>query len=226
MCLGKLSVISKGWFLYPINAGRMSAVTLPRPSDRLRKVINIVLVILTCPTAVLAAEEAARQPHWWQVVSGVIAIPAGIVGLIYSIVLIRKTGLEARKTELEIQDKERDLMHAAEAGGMSHELVTPLVKGERLMLLLLRFVLLSVALMLWGILESIYGMFLGGTFLALQKVVETDFMWVMIPFFLLSNLPKIGKWIIILGLGLPLFREIASLLGMNVKDVLTPWYRK
>ena len=187
----------------------------------------ITLFIPLLPNIALAAEESVKQLHWWQYVTGIIAIPAGIMGLFYSFVLIRKTRLEARKTELEIHEKEKELRTIVESGDLSRELVTPLLQSQRVLPLLLRFVLLSVALLLWGLLDQVYGWVFSGTFFAVQQVAnaEMDFsnMWVIIPVVLLRNLPDIGEWIIILGLGLPLFREITSLLGINVRGILMPW---
>jgi len=46
-------------------------------------------------------------PHqWWEIIVGILSIPAAIIGLFYTFVLIKKTLLEARKTKLEILEKE------------------------------------------------------------------------------------------------------------------------
>jgi hypothetical protein len=55
------------------------------------------------------ADDLAKPLVWWQVVTGILAIPAALLGLFYSYFLIRKTRLEARKLELDIREKERDL---------------------------------------------------------------------------------------------------------------------
>jgi hypothetical protein len=54
-----------------------------------------------------AFADASQPPHWYEQVTGVIAIPAAIVALAYSYLLIRKTQLESRKLELEIGIAER-----------------------------------------------------------------------------------------------------------------------
>lgn len=61
--------------------------------------------ILSFPVFALAAEEA-KEPSWWEEVTGIIAIPAAIIGLIYGVILIKKESLEIRKNQREIQEKE------------------------------------------------------------------------------------------------------------------------
>ena len=39
---------------------------------------------------------------WWQSIAGIVAIPAALVGIVYTIVLIRKTLLETRKLESDL----------------------------------------------------------------------------------------------------------------------------
>ena len=45
-------------------------------------------------------------PQWWEIIVGIISVPASIVGLVYSIILIQKTRLETQKTRLEILEIE------------------------------------------------------------------------------------------------------------------------
>lgn len=48
----------------------------------------------------------SSDTQWWKVVLGIISIPAGLIGIYYSFVLIKKTRLEAEKTKLEILEKQ------------------------------------------------------------------------------------------------------------------------
>ena len=50
-----------------------------------------------------AAETAEKVHQWYEVVGGILAIPVAIFGLAYSYILLTKTRLEVRKTELEIR---------------------------------------------------------------------------------------------------------------------------
>jgi hypothetical protein len=41
---------------------------------------------------------------WWQVVTGIISIPAGLIGLYYLFLQIKKTLLESKKLEAEVKE--------------------------------------------------------------------------------------------------------------------------
>src|SRR5262249_15393352 len=154
----------------------------------------VLLAAILVPQAAMAQDTgtAAQQPRWWQVVAGVLAIPAAILGIAYSYILIRKTRLEARKTELEIVEKERALNALGPSQGeAAREIVRPIIEGRQAQLLVLRFALLYVVLRLRELVESVLGFVVGGAFLGLQKVVGFDLenSWIIYPAYLLTKLP-------------------------------------
>jgi len=57
----------------------------------------------------LLLQASGASMPWWQVISGVLAIPATMLGLVYTYRLYQKTHLEMRRLELEITEKEREL---------------------------------------------------------------------------------------------------------------------
>ncbi len=178
-------------------------------------------------------ELPARPPGWWEIATGILAIPATILGLAYSYVLIKKTQYEipkvkaeTEKLELEIREKRNELSPAtvAEASDFLLAAVRPVIEFRRSQLLLLRFVVLYLLLTGWGLLEkAIYYMGLG-LFLGLERLFHTDFQannWLLYPGVALINAPKVGYWIVFIFVGWPLFREVNSLLGLNLRD----WFR-
>ena len=48
--------------------------------------------------------------EWYNVIMGIIAIPAAILGVVISWNMVRKTRLETRKIELDIDEKEKVLL--------------------------------------------------------------------------------------------------------------------
>jgi hypothetical protein len=62
-----------------------------------------VFVVLS-PTAIAAATDASSEP-WYKIATGVIAIPTAMLGLLFSYRLLRKTNLETKKLQLEIDEK-------------------------------------------------------------------------------------------------------------------------
>jgi hypothetical protein len=65
-------------------------------------------VLAIVPSIALAGDQATQPLVWWQVVTGVLAIPAAILGLVYSFFQIQKTRLETRKIALELQRTEQE----------------------------------------------------------------------------------------------------------------------
>ena len=179
------------------------------------------------PAVACAADEGASRQQWWQIAGGILALPAGMLGLVSSWVLIRKTRLEAKKAELEIREKEGKLGVVANRAGLSIDLVSPVVENQRILLILLRFVLLSVALLLWQLFGQIVSLIVGGVFVAAGAAGVPDLttFWLMLLALALYLLPEIGKGLVIIGLGFPIARESASLLGMDLKHILLPWRR-
>lgn len=189
------------------------------------KLIWITAYLL--PSVVLASESTPRTPQWYELVGGVLAIPAAVLGLAYSYILIKKTRLESRKTELEIREKEEALEALPEEEqSKARELVAPIIEEKSGKYLILRFVLMYVTLQLWGLITSAFSFVAGGVFLGAQKLTEgtmTDNDWIMWIFYAILNIPKIVTWLIIIGIGWPLFKDLNDYLNLDIKKLILPW---
>jgi hypothetical protein len=184
-------------------------------------------LLLLIPRLAHAAEDAAKSPQWYEVAAGILAIPAAVLGLAYSYILIKKTRLEARKTELEIREKEGRLGElSVEEKKVATEIIEPLVADRVWKYIILRFALMYISLKLWSIVSSLYNTVLGGAALGAQQILDVnidDESWVIWILFPLLKLPDLVTWLIIIGIGWPLFRDINSYLNINVKKFLKPW---
>ena len=205
-----------------VNGERISAMRLA--------CCTALLIVIIVPGIAVAVTDTPKEYRWWEVVGGILAIPVGVVSLAYSYVLIRKTRLEARKTELEIHEKERAL---GELAGVrpeaAREIMAPIIAGRQGQYLVLRFVLLYVVLQLWGLVKSAFGLAIGGAFFGAQQFAKLDVSdnkWLLVPLFLISSIPQVVDWLIVLGLGLPLFRDLNRFLGVDLKAILLPWRRR
>jgi hypothetical protein len=178
---------------------------------------------------------ATRPPKWWEVISGVLAIPATLLGLAYSYVLVRKTRYEipkvqaeTEKLQLEIREKKEQLSPAvaAEADAFIQKAIQPALDLRRFQLLFLRFLMLYLILAVWPLVEDALSALVVGLAIGLQKLVHVNFEisnhWYIYPVVILAKAPEIGYWIVLFLLGWPLLRDVSSLLGLSLKDVL-PW---
>jgi hypothetical protein len=76
------------------------------------------LALLCFQVTAFAQAGGASQEPWYKITTGVIAIPAALVGLVFSYRVLRKTNLEARKLELEILEKQEKFRSAPEGEGL------------------------------------------------------------------------------------------------------------
>jgi len=194
-----------------------------------KDLVSSVAVLLLASVPAIAAEP--KPPQWYEVTTGVLAIPAALIGLAYSYLLIKKTRLEARnielesrKTELEILEKERQLAQFGvepRAIPSASGAAVPAHENRLLLLLVLRFVVLSLILSAWGLIEDTFTILFTGILVGVQQLFSVNLSgWSMIPLVILQKLPKIAYWLVFFSLAWPLFKDTNSALGINIKSFL------
>ena len=169
-----------------------------------------------------ALADEARAPTWYEYIVGVIGIPAALIALVYSYLLIKKTRLETRKIELEIQAQGSQVQKALQSQPDEvRNLLAPFTASRVSQYLVLRFVLLYLILKLWDLVTEIYDFLIGGVALGADKIWHLDFdnSGYMPMLFVLNELPRIGYWAIFFTIGWPLFKDINSLLGLDLKQI-------
>ena len=181
-----------------------------------------------------------KVPQWYERVTGIIAIPAAMVGCAYSYLLIRKTQLESRKLEIEISEKSTNpkLTSATEdlsrVVSESAQAVTQTLVNRRYSVLVLRYVVLELTLSIYSGLTAPLnwvGSLFGGVLLAalqsLRILTHARFEPRALTIFPLavagtesiaSVLVSIGYWAIFFALGWPLFKEVNAVLGIDLKE--------
>jgi len=184
----------------------------------------LIACMLLLPGMVCAAENA--EPHWWEVATGILAIPVALIGLAYSYVLIKKTRLEAKKTELEIREKQSQLQKFNELQPeVIERLVAPIADSRVTQFLILRFILLYLILHTWSLLERGFGLVLKGLafgiFAIIGESTDPEPAWLIAPYLILNNLPEVGYWIVFFAIGWPLFRDINDVVGLNMRELFS-----
>ena len=184
------------------------------------------LMWLLVPVTGFAAESKTTQ--WYEIATGVLAIPAAIIGLAYSFILIKKTRFEAKKTELEILEKQKQLWQALEAQPVDvQNLMVPATENRIGLYLVLRFVLLYLTLHAWGFIEDVYDLLFMGMVTGAQSAWNFKpggWVYVIVA---IEKLPKAAYWLVFFALAWPLFKDINSLLGLDLRALFRlSWKRK
>jgi hypothetical protein len=182
----------------------------------------------------LAEASVGTQPEWWQVATGIIAIPAGLIGLVYSWFLVQKTRLETAKLAVEIAEKTK-AAQVATVTSPQPEVTRGAILQATFPLLLLRYVLMQLLWTLWGYAAAaikllIQGIGLGAYgLLTLSKVDVEQEMWIMIPYlilnFIVERLRLIGEIFIFFAVGWPLFKDLNTIFKINVRKIFFWWRR-
>jgi hypothetical protein len=176
-------------------------------------------VIVTSLAAIPGLLAETRAPQWYEIATGILAIPATVIGLVYSFILIKKTRLEARKTELEIREKESQLQQLAIVQPeVVHELLGPATANRLALYLILRFVLLYLILAAWGLIDDVYNVVFTGIIAGAQSMWHLTLEgWIVVPIVVLQKLPKVGYWIVFFALAWPLFKDVNATLGLDLR---------
>jgi hypothetical protein len=194
------------------------------------RALLVVLIALACAPVTLAAADAPPSDGeaWYKVVTGIIAIPAAAIGFVISLQVLRKTTLESRKLELELQQKSTTAESAQSEQETLQTIARPVTDSNRALLLVLRFIVLEVTLRLWDIVPSGFGFVTRVVPTAVlmfyrSRIEEIDFWsWPILSAAvapaLISTLFSIVYWSIVFGFGWPLLKDTCRFLNINIKS--------
>jgi hypothetical protein len=190
------------------------------------------LVGLMCFSASAFAQtgSAASQEPWYKIATGIIAIPAALVGLMFSYRLLRKTNLEARKLELEISEKQQKFQSASENEGLQalKELVEPIGLSQRFPILIIRFIILELTLRLWNFIPFVVNKIFSIATSSLLLIIgpswfTTESRVSGATVFLIPGIIGIAfdivYWFIVFGFGWPLLKDAGKVLGISFSGI-------
>jgi len=199
---------------------------------------SCVFFVISTAAVAQATPTASQELAWWQVVTGILAIPTTIIGLAYSYILIKKTNLDMEKTHAEIEKialeirEKRETLHLNSGQESATEdsltaLIQPIFQNRMAIVLLLRFAIFSVIVMMWlsleGLLEFVLVSGILGTgyiFGVNEREFDFEHHPVLTTFALvIKHAPQGLFFLLTVALGLPLFRDINRLLGISTGGV-------
>ncbi len=181
--------------------------------------VFFVVVALSGPAL---ADQPARTPEWWEIATGIAAVPAAIVGIVTAYYTAVKSRLEARKLELDLRSQEAALSSTTSARTASetpaaNPLLSPLIDRTKIDYFMLRFVLLYLMVEFWQILNQVLGFVLGGAYMTMTQYfhVGSSSPALQIVLFGMTEVAKFGWIAVVLLVGLPLYKDIAKHIGFR-----------
>jgi hypothetical protein len=119
----------------------------------------VAIIVGLVTSGALAAQQAATGndgEEWYKIATGIIAIPAALLGVLISWNMVRRTRLETRKLQLEIDDRERTLVETSKGESDVPLVLAPLSESQKAVLIIIRFVLLELTLRIWDFVPSAF----------------------------------------------------------------------
>lgn len=202
-----------------------------------------VLVLAACgwPALALAqASDGTKSLHWWEAVTGILAIPAAIIAMVYSVVFIQKTRIEARKNEaeirkLELEIKEKTLALTKPDEGSAavlapiSELADISVRSQAGNLIIIRFIFLLLIITLVNVIDAVVRMVGGFLMLLAMAVFGSNFNGAELPepvimavAIILERWSDVVSVAVLILFGLPILRDAGALLGVPVRPRSLP----
>jgi hypothetical protein len=187
----------------------------------MRTIFCLIIVLIVLLSSPAFANDEANPTHWWQIVTGILAIPTAIGTLILGYATLTKTRLESKKIELELLEKQAMISSlpsaaSSEAHKVAQSLIDPLIDNNRVNYLVLRFVIVFLLLQFWEIFQKIFNLLAGGTMLTIQEVFKLPVPTMI--FFGLTEVVQFSWIVLVLLLGVPLYRDISTFIGRSWVD--------
>jgi hypothetical protein len=200
--------------------------------------LSFILTFLSGATLAYAQTNGSPGEAWYKVITGVIGIPAAFLGLIVVVNMIRKTTLESRKLELEITQKQGELLQSGATLPTVNQLARPLGDSHRALLLVLRFVILQLAITLWRVVPTAIGYLTKPIPYVLYFAFGAEFFERFDPMSpgtlallgistLMAALLDLVYWVIVFGFGWPLLKDTCNFLEIPLSGLFDiPLFRR
>ncbi len=186
----------------------------------LREAVDFTFLLASTAPAESGGDSGS---DWQKTISWALGLPVSIVAAVGSVQLWRKNPLEQRKLQLDILEKERALGLAkdtSEAGRVATIVAEPILETQRTQVLILRFVLLSVMLMAWGLVANLLGAALSGAQFGLDRAITGEASIAAVSGYLavalIAAIPSVVRSLLIVLIGWPLLLDIADALRFEL----------
>jgi hypothetical protein len=179
-----------------------------------------------------AGTQTTSSTPWWQVVTGIIAIPAALLGLYYTYLLSQKTRWETKELRRKIREDEGTPSPQAPLRILSG-LDSPRLVAANIQDFLIRWIILTLVYQVWGIISGFFSPLISATTQYLytqqqmekaQRQIESGQYNPDSPSWLATYgqvaptvlVDWLGSTLIFIVLGLPLLTDVIRAVGGNV----------
>lgn len=166
-------------------------------------------------------DNSPAQIPWWQIATGILGIPAAVIGIPSAFWLSQKTRLETRKLQLEILEKQGTI-----SGPQTGIVKTGDIAGSREATLVgiqgfvVRFIILYVTRFGWDVFKPFLMVFLNASvayWLKQNQTISQEWTTVM-GITAYTQIVNVGDLIILIAFGFPLLADIHEFAGYHL-----PW---
>jgi hypothetical protein len=176
-------------------------------------------------TIATATASGGTKIPWYEVVTGIIAIPAALLTIYGGVIVSRKTRLESRKLELEIAAEEGKQAANASTPGPA---IAPADRSSRAIAIsiegyVIRFILLYLTYEIVGFLLQAIEPLLNSSVYFFNTYSPVEEFAINVSG---AYLDLIVNVFVFLLLGLPLFRDILGSLGLRSNQIFSRELRK
>lgn len=165
-------------------------------------------ILAMTPAVCLAAENGVISLPWWEIGATIIGIPLTLILIRYYLVLTKKARLELESKERENLQLEQPVKQGESATFIDEQpqpsasVTEPLVEIRQFQFIILRFIILYVLVLLVGQLGTVVELF---GILTIGNLTRP--------------LVNLIRFILIISLGIPLFKDVNRILGLRLRDI-------
>jgi hypothetical protein len=192
----------------------------------------ILLTVIPVFAQVESGESNAAQP-WWKIATGILAVPAALLGLYYTYRLSEKTRLESKKLQRELEREARQISEDETSEVLpSQSLAAPLrnrIIVTRTQDFIVRYIILELAARAWGAVTALVSplinlctniYFTSSAYRNAMRGPGSEwFRYVVYTFE--SYFTSFGYVLLFLLIGWPLLKDISTSLGITPKDIFS-----
>lgn len=162
---------------------------------------------------------------WWQVATGILGVPAAVLGLVLTWQLVGKARLESSKIRLELQQLQQAQSQEKLIDESQPSISTDsfLSNNSAWPNLLPRLIVLYVVSTLWSLVQGLFNFISRTTGLGAVQILQPDpllgdtpgVIAVVLALRVIAQIPQVGYWLIIVGFGWPLLMDAIRLLNLE-----------